>query len=245
MTKKIIKTRDDYALGLADKNGKRNGGFFKMLMVMRQNQEKIASGELSEEELLESAYRMADQQIAKNMAGPDEEPQTFNESDQEYRDDQEARYREAYEWNDTNDEAALQMLLDLEVQQKVLNREFARANMSVKDRTDLLGELRNIAKDHSALQKQLGIDRVSRDSKKRTGDPMENFQNIIADGERKMLELMEEWPTVAAGINDLETLRAMAKHHLGLGMQGYQLLDPLLDAHRRIIMPTASSAVVV
>lgn len=243
MSNKPPKTRDDYALGAADKNGKRKGGFLAMLLAMKQNQEKLASGEISHDDLIQQAYEKADQQIAKNLAGPGEEPQTLTEADEAYRAAQEERYRVEYDWRDAtpNDEALLQMLLDLEVQQRVVNREFSKANLNVKDRTSLLGELRNIAKDHAELQKRLGFDRLARESKKANDDPMQEWQRVLVSAQQEQARLHAEWPQVAESARNLEELRALAKHHL---QRDYALLDPLLSAHQRLLSGSDSSAVV-
>lgn len=246
MSTKPVKTRDDYALGVANKQtGKRDGGFLKMLKKMANNRAKLVSGEISEDDLVVRAYEMADAQIAKNMAGPDEEPQTFSEEDAAYRAEQEDRYREAYDWSDAtpNDEASLQMILDLEVQARVVNREFAVAHMNVKDRKDLLGELRNIAKDHAELQKRLGFDRPSRENKKSSDDPMQEWKRVVESAQQEQARLFSEWPEVAASVSTQEELLALAKHHL---QRGYDLLVPLLDAHKRVLgtsVPSVSTSV--
>lgn len=244
MSTRPVKTRDDYALGAANKKtGRRKGGYLAMLKAQNQNQAKLAAGEITEDDLIQRAYELADEQIAKNMAGPDEEPQTFTEADQQYRDEQEARYREVYDWENANpnDEAQLQMLLDLEVQQRVVNREFSAAHMNVKDRTSLLGELRNIAKDHAELQKRLGFDRATRETKKAADDPMAEWQRVVVDGAAKFDELETEALTRFPEAKTLEELRALAKHTL---MLDYNIIDCLLENHLRLMGLQSTSSVV-
>lgn len=226
------KTREELALGVLDpKTGKRKGGFIVAQRKMRQNQEKIAAGIMSEDDLIEAAFRAADNYIARrDAAGDGDDP--FAEDDLEYRTAQEERYRELYEWNGANDEAALQQLLDLEVQSRSVNRAFSQAHLNVRDRTSLLGELRNIAKDHAALQKALGIDRVTRDNRARDEDPMQALREQIKSGAAKMQALIDEAPEFAAQASSEEELKALMKHTSGLP---YGWIDVWLAAHRRVL----------
>ena len=235
------KTVEDYALGAVNKKtGQRprkgEGGYLKMLMKMKQNQEKLATGEIVEEDLLRRAFEMAREAFEKQFAEPDvADPENPDPNgDVEYRSAQEDRYRGEYEWDsmNANDEASLNHLLDLEVQQRVLNRELARPHISVKDRTDLLAEIRNVSKDHAVIQKALGMDRATRDTKARTGDPMQVLKEQVKAGAELMQKLMDEFWAVCPTIENEAQLRYMTKHHLGLP---YGIVDPLLSTHRRVL----------
>ena len=246
MTDKPKKSREDLALGVLNpKTGRRKGGFIEMYRAMRQWQDWLTSGEKDEDDLIEAAFAKADDFIAKRDAAPGEDPTTDYQEDIEYRAAQEERYRSLYEWNEANDEAALQQLLDLEVQARATNREFARAHLPVKERVALLGELRNIAKDHSTLQQKLGIDRVTRDDRARKEDPMQALQEQIKLGAAKVRQLREEWAAMAPTILTIEELIARAQHHSGLPQEW--IVDTL-EAHKRLLgiaVPSDSTAAVV
>lgn len=242
VTDRPQKTREELALGVIDpKTGKRKGGFIVAQRKMKQNQEAMAAGLLSEDELVEKAFRAADAYIARrDAAGDGDDP--FSDDDADYRLEQKERYEELYEWNDANDRAALEQLLDLEVQSRAVNREFSRAHLNVKDRTSLLGELRNIAKDHAALQKALGIDRITRDSRARSEDPMQALREQIKLGADYVRQLREEWPSVAPTVKSMEELVALAQHHSGMPVEWVQAT---LAAHKRLLAVDGDSTAAV
>ena len=212
-----------------------------MYRAMRQWQEWLTTGEKTEDDLIEAAFEAADKQIAKRNAKPGEDPQTYTAEDEEWRLEQEARYRKEFDWNEANDESALQMLLDLEQQLRALNREFSKASLNVGDRVELLKELRNIAKDHSALQKTYGIDRVSRENRSRTEDPMAALRSQITAGADYVRRLRGEWEAVAPTITSIEELVARAQHHSGLSQPW---LLATLAAHRRLLGVDSTDVVV-
>lgn len=234
------KSVEDYALGPVNKKtGQRprkgEGGYLRMLMKMKQNQEALAAQEITEEDLLERAFEMARKQFAKQFDEPEvteDNPDPFG--DQEYRREQEERYRQEYEWDslNANDEASLTDLLDLEVQSRILSRALNSQHLSVKDRTELLGERRNIAKDHATLQKALGMDRATRDTKARTGDPMQVLKEQIKSGAEMMQRLIDEAPKQFATAANEGELRILMKHHLGFP---YAIVDATLREHRRVL----------
>lgn len=234
MSDKTPKTREELALGVLNpKTNRRKGGYIEMYRSMRQWQEWLTSGEKGEDDLIEAAFAQADKMIARRDAGTSDPGRLADDiEDQEYRQAQEERYRSEYDWNSSNDEAELQRILDLEVQSRATNREFAKASLNIKDRTALLGELRNIAKDLASLQKGLGIDRPTRDTRRRTEDPMAALHTQIESGAAKMRELVDEWVERSHEAQTIEELRALAKHHLTLPLA---VIDATLDAHRRIL----------
>jgi len=231
------KTREELALGVLNpRTGKRDKGYLNMLHVMKQNREKIALGELAEEDLVERAFVMADKEIARREAGPGEDPINQDEVDSAYREEQETAYRKQYDWGDdntnANDEASLQMILDIEIEQRRLQRQMRRVKIDWKERTELLGEMRQLATTHASLQKSLGIDRTARDQQRRTADPMAVLKEQIIAGAAQMQSLLDGWAEVAPTIQSEASLRYLSKHHAGLP---YGFIDPLLKAHRRVL----------
>lgn len=234
MTTKTPKTRDELALGVLNpKTGKRKGGFINMYRVMPNYRDKLTSGELTEDELIEIAYEKADEFINKRSEqGSDGDRIAEAAADLDWRAEQEARYKAEYDWNDANDESALQMLLDLEVQMRALNRELTKAKLSIGDRVELTKEMRNFAKDHAGLQKALGIDRVSRENRRRDEDPMAALKEQIQLGAAYVQQLRDEWVEVAPEIITIDELIARAQHHSGLPQEW---ITAMLDAHRRLL----------
>lgn len=233
---------DELALGkLNIKTGKRKGGFIEEQRNMRQNQEKLAIGEIGEDDLIEMAYarawtwlkREADRTGANAVTDLDEE-------DAAYAAAQEARYRSDYDWDESNanDDAGLTMLIEYEVQARRLKRDLQRSNIPWKERVELLGELRQMGNTHANLQKSLQIDKATRDSRQRSEDPMEALRREIDSGARKMTELIDEWAAVAPTAATEEELRALMKHHVGLP---YAWINATLSAHKRILGITTPS----
>jgi len=225
--------RDDLALGKRDKHGNRpkSGGYKRMYEVMQQNKEKLLSGEIDEDDILQMAYDKAERELARRAAG-DSIKGTLTEQDLAYRASQEQRYRDLFTWNDANDEAALNALLDLELQQRVITRDLASASLNVKDRTALTSELRNLAKDHTDIQKRLGIDALTRDTKARAEDPMQEFRAQQEAAEAYFNAMVSESSLAAAAANTVEELRALMAHHLAIPR--YSAIDPWLLAYDRI-----------
>lgn len=228
------KTREELALGVLNpKTGKRKGGYVNMYRAMRQWQEAIASGEKSEDDLIEAAFEYADRTIHKRGNPNDSEDViALAEEDAEWRLEQEARYRAEYDWNDSNDESSLQQLLSLEHHVRVLDRELARATLSIKDRVELTKELRNFTTNHADLQKKLGIDKPGRESKSRTEDPMAELRKQINAGADYVRKLREEWAEVAPEVKSIEELIARAQHHSGLPQDW---IRATLAAHSRLL----------
>lgn len=234
MTTKIPKTRDELALGVLNpKTGKRKGGYVNMYRAMKQWQEWLVSGEKSEDDLIEAAFEKADEVIERRSGDTGEQGVIAAAAeDIEWRAEQEARYKAEFDWNDANDESALQFILDLEVQMRALNRELAKAKISIGDRVELTKEMRNFAKDHAGLQKSLGIDRVSRENRKRGEDPMAELKRQITQGAAYVQQLRDEWVEVAPDIKTEEELVARMQHHSGLSQEW---ITASLDAHKRLI----------
>ena len=233
-------TRDDLALGRQDKNGRRNGGYLKMLMAGKQWKEKLASGEMTRDDLIVKAYETADRELEKRAEAQNSGANVDAlAEDEEYRVEQKARYLADYQWDSTNanDEVGLDHLLDLEVEQRRIKRSLdaLRSSANFKERESLWDALREVGKAHAEQQRALGIDRLHRDAAARNADPMDAFREIVFDWAEKRNALLDEWPAVATSLGNEAELRSLAKHHGALGERGYEFLDPLLEAHRRIL----------
>lgn len=233
MSARPPKTRDELALGVLNpKTGKRRGGYVNMYRAQKQWQEALTSGDKSEEDLIEAAFEYADKIIDKRSGETGEQSEiALAAEDLEWRGDQEARYRIQYEWNDANDEASLQMLLDLEMHLRSLNRALLDVR-NIKDRVELTKELRNFAKDHVDIQKKLGVDRVSRENRRRDEDPMTALREQIKLGADYVRKLREEWSSVADEVVSIDELVARAQHHSGLPQDWIQAT---LRAHARLL----------
>lgn len=235
---------DELALGrLNPKTGKRKGGFIGSVRAMKQNQESLAIGDINEDDLIEMAYRQAWNYLKREAERKNETVDTADEEDAEYAIEQERRYREEYDWDESNanDDAGLVMLIELEVQSRRLKRELNKSGIAWKERTELLGELRNIAKDHAVLQKSLQIDRATRDNRSRTEDTMEALRTQIRLGADKVRQLREEWAEVAPECKTIEELVARAQHHSGMPAEW---VLATLAAHRRLLGVDSTGVVV-
>lgn len=229
------KTRDELALGVINpKTGKREKGYITMLRVMKQNREKLVSGEISEEDLLERAFTMADDEIARREARPGEDPVTLDAADAAYAAAQEERYRREYGWEESNanDDAALTNLIHFEVEIRRLKRNLDKAGIPLDEKVEALKELRLLAKAHTDLQKSLVIDRTTRDNQRRTADPMAVLKQQIEEGAALIQSYIESAPVAFAAVENEASLRMMLKHHLGLP---YAIIDSLLAEHRRVL----------
>jgi hypothetical protein len=231
---------DELALGkLNPKTGKRKGGFIGAVRSMKQTQEKLSIGELDEDDLIEQAYRQAWNYLKREAAQAGGDVDTFEEEDAEYARVQEARYREEYDWDDSNanDDAALTNLISLEVESRRLKRDLQRPNIPWKEKTGLLDQLRQLALTHANIQKSLQIDKATRENRRRSDDPMDALKREIQSGAEKMRALIEEWSAVAPTASNMEELRALIKHHSGLP---YAWIDVTIAEVQRL-SPTVQS----
>jgi hypothetical protein len=154
----------------------------------------------------------------------------FAEADEDYRQKQERKYRDDYQWNSSNDESSLGHILDLEVQIRQINREIDEAGILDKDK--LRSRLNDTIKEHRLSMAALGIDRISREKKTQTGDPMDDWERIKKEALTKKEMHRAEFIEKAASASTEAELRDIIKYGLLLT---FKEIDPLLSNHRRVL----------
>ena len=209
----------------------------KMYKSAQQYRQKLASGEMSEDDIVEMAAIKADEWIAQREATrASADSKTDADVDQDYRAEREALYRREFQWNEANDENSLQQLLTLEVEMRRTERELGRASATSRDKEFLRGQLKDLVATHTGLQKMLGIDRTTRDVRKAAGDPMAAWRAVVDSGAAKMQALTEEFPQAIRQAATEAEMRPLVKHHLGFP---YAIVDALLAQHRQVLgLPT-------
>ena len=170
-TKKIESIRDLAEGELIGEPEQRSGGLLAQFRSQKQNVQALSAGEKTDEDLLRQAYSAALSRLEGRIAASDATAEAV--SDDAYRSDQEARYRSAYGWDESNvnDEVALDNLLDLAVEMRRVRRELKRA-VSARERGNLRDQLRDLGRSFGDRQASMGIDKLARDHQSRNADPM-------------------------------------------------------------------------
>jgi hypothetical protein len=211
-------------------------GYFNMYRTQRQNQEKLAAGDITNEDLWAQAYEKAEKVIEERMLVLTGGAQTALDLSQEirvYREAQETRYRELFEWNSANDEASLSNILDVESQIFEVDRKLLNTTISSTDRDRMMDRHGKLVKQHADLVSLAGIDRVSREKKKDTTGPIEDWNAIKAKASDHMEKMKETFGQAAQEAQTESQLRDAIKYHLGVPFKG--IIDVILSNHRRVL----------
>lgn len=207
----------------------------KMYRVMPQYRDKLASGLMSEDELWEMAARYADKQIEKRheaLAGEKVTRQSKVEEDLNFREERERAYRAEFDWNGANDEASLDGLISLEMQMRVVTRELEDPHTNADFLPGLRASLANLTKEHRTLQKDLGIDRTSRERAKASTNTVDDWDRIKKEAKQKLDDLAEEFEHEAAKVETEADLRDRLKFHFAIP---FNCVDSVLSHHRRVL----------
>lgn len=225
---KVVKTRDELI-----ESG------LKMYRVMPQYRDKLASGLLSEDELWEMAARWADKQIEKRtegLIGAKKTREAMQAEDISFKQEREAAYRGQYDWNTSNDEASLEGLISLEMQMRVVTRELEDPHTSADFLPGLRNQLANLTKEHRTLQKDLGIDRTTREKEKQSKNTVDDWDRIKREAKEKLEELSKEFGLWAVQVQTEADLRDRMKYHFAIPFAD---VDTILSNHRRVLgLPT-------
>src|SRR5690606_15580467 len=101
-------------------------GFLRAQLKMKQNTTKLATGELTRQDLVRRATELAEAQFRRNLERDGEIAKASDnvrltiEEVEEYRASRFEAYNEAFEWNEANDKASLDALVELETQLHVI-----------------------------------------------------------------------------------------------------------------------------
>lgn len=219
------KTRDDRAKA-----------YFRMYSNMVQNKTKLASGEISEEDLWIRAYDKADQKIKEELDQGYDAVEKVRDAHQElvkFRNERENQYRTAYDWNTSSDERTLNNILDNEVYTREITQELERPALTQLEREKLLDRHSKLIKDHRDLLSSAGVDRLSREKKAQTFEPMEDWDRVKRQAFEKMEELRREFGLAADRCEDEFELMNIMKYHLGFEFDG--IIGKILSTHRRTL----------
>lgn len=206
-----------------------------MYKAGNQWQAKLASGEISEDELWEMAARWADRQIElreKRLIGDKVTREEKQESDLEWRESRLNAYRSQYEWNDANDEGSLDALVSLEMQMRVVSRELEDPKTDDNALKDLRASMANLSKEHRTLQKDLGIDRSTREKAKSAKNIVDDWDRIKQEAAEKLESLIVEFHEWAEQVETEADLRDRMKYHFAIP---FAAVDDVLSNHRRVL----------
>lgn len=211
-------------------------GYQKMYKVMRQYREKLASGDMTDEDLWNLAYEKADKVIddrMKALTGRSEDALDLSIQIQSFREAQEGNYRDLYEWNTANDETSLIHILDTECSIYEIDTKLRNTAISTVDRDRLMDRHSKLVELHAKLLSAAGIDRVTREKKKEATGPMEEWTSIKRRAKDHMDNLKASFPERARSAKTESELRDAMKYHLGVPFDG--LIDVILREHRRVL----------
>jgi hypothetical protein len=221
---KAMKTRDELI-----ESGRR------MYRVMPQYRDKLVSGLMSEDELWEMAARYADKQIEKRtemLVGEKKTRESMQQSDAQFKEEREQAYRTEYIWNDSNDEASLEALISLEMQLRVVTRELEDPHTPQDSLAKLRADLNNLTKEHRTLQKDLGIDRTTREKQAASKNTVDDWDRIKHEAKQKLEELSAEFGLWAVQVQTEAELRDRMKYHFAIPFVD---VDTVLSNHRRVL----------
>lgn len=224
MNQKEPKSRDELAKS-----------YFSMLSRLKQNQGKLAAGDISKDDLWEQAFDLADRKIEERLnvlRGANYDKEQLAKEIQQYREDQELKYRNLYEWNDANDESTLKNLLDVESNIYEVKRSLANVSLSLEAKDKLYERHTKLVMAHKELLSAAGIDRLSREKKQQTAQPIEDWFRVKRTAHEKMLDLEAKFPLEAANVETEEDLRDLIKYHLGYN---FVIVDAILSNHRKTL----------
>ena len=207
---------------------------YNQAKTRKQNRNPDGSLKVTEDDLQYQAHNYMQKMLDKDAAQSvlrKEHQERMNLEDEDYRLQQEEKYRSEYEWNTSNDESSLTHLLDLEVQIRSINRDIINS-LNVADKDKLRSRLTDTVREHRQLQHDLGIDRPAREKKVASGDPMDDWDRIKREATVKKQQQREKFLTEVQGVKTEGELRDIIKYGLLLK---FDVIDTMLEHHRRVL----------
>lgn len=223
--KKEPKTRDELARSR-----------FNVIKNQHQNKVKLAAGDISADDLWVRAYELADKMIEariENLKGKSESRVDLMAEIQEFRETQEQKYRELYDWNDANDETTLKNILDNESNTFEVKRSLQDPTLPMDLKDKMYDRHTKLTLAHRDLLNAAGIDRLSREKKVQSAQPMDDWERVKEAAERKMETLKVEFLERAEKATSEMDLRDQIKYCFGYDFEG--IVDPMLINHRRVL----------
>lgn len=225
MPPKEPKTRDQLARS-----------WYNVVKNQVQNKKKLLDGTLAEDDLWAQAYNIADRKIEEridNLRGKADTRADLMVEIQNFRENQEEKYRELYEWNDANDETTLKNILDNESNTFEVKRSLQDPTLPMDLRDKAYDRHTKLTLAHRDLLNAAGIDRVSREKKVQSAQPMDEWNRVVEAAGKKMETLKADFPERAAKATSEEDLRDQIKYCFGYDFEG--VVDHILVNHRRVL----------
>ena len=207
----------------------------KMYSVMPQYRDRIASGDLSKDDLWAMGAQYADKQIEKRteaLVGEKQTREKMLQSDLDFKEERDREYRQEFDWNTSNDEASLEALISLEMQMRVVTRELEDPHTNADLLPGLRKSLGDLTKEHRTLQKDLGIDRTTRERAKQDRNTVDDWDRIKKEAKEKLEELSAEFGLWAVQVETEAELRDRMKYHFAIPFAD---VDTVLSNHRRVL----------
>lgn len=206
----------------------------RMYKNLPQYRHKIAIGEMTADDIRFMAEEWADKKIREKIKDVDQkklDAEAIKSDDERYREKQRRAYRQAFDWNNANDEASLDQLLDLELQIRAIRRDMEKAS-DYKSKNSYRNALTKAIAEHRNLQKDLQIDRSSREKKRSATNVIDDWDRIKVDAAKKIEELNSEFAEMASEVKTEAELRDRIKFH---GVIPFDMVDQILINHRRVL----------
>lgn len=214
----------------------RAAAHFRTLKNQYHNAQKLADGEIDEEYLLERAYEYVDRKMAEEITEAQKGEVNIRQKKADitlYRKKREKEYKSLYQWNSASDEQTLDNILDNECYTLEVTQMLALPGLTMAEREKYLERHSRLVKDHKDLLIAAGIDRLAREKKQATYEPLEDWNRIKHQAAERIQQLKSEFPNAAAECETEGDLRDIIKYHFGFDFEG--IVDPLLAHHRRVL----------
>lgn len=222
---KTPKTRDQRA-----------AAHFRTLSNQYQNKLKLEHGDIDEEYLWERAYEYVDRKIAEELEDAKSGEVQIKQQKKnvlEYRKEREQEYRTLYEWNTASDEQTLANILDNECYTLEVTESLGSPILTATERERLWDRHSKLVRDHKDLLIAAGIDRLAREKKQQSYEPLDDWLRIKQQAYERMQRLRLEFPEAAAKCETEADLRDVIKYHFGFDFEN--IVDPILREHRRVL----------
>lgn len=222
---RLPKTRDQRA-----------AAHYRVLANQHQNRDKLISGEIDEEWLWERSFDYADKTIKAELDAAERGEVGIKQRYldlENIRKEREQEYRTLYAWNTASDERTLSNILDNEMYTVVMVQQLQDPSLNMTEREKLLDRHSKLVKDHKDLLVAAGIDRLTREKKQATYEPLEDWNRVKLLSYQRMQKLQVDFPAAVADAASEGDLRDIIKYHLGYDFEN--IIDPLLANHRRTL----------
>lgn len=215
-------------------------GHQRRKLNMMQNQKALVEGTKTEADLWEESLKDAEDSLRNALERVGEEASAEKGISltpaqiSDYRMAREELYKELYEYNDANDLFSLMNLAQIETQIYINNWELAKPNLKPIDRQKYQEALAKLVESHTKLQKEIGIDKKSRDNAKANKSPIEKFEEQMRRAHVYRMSLLDNFPVEADNVTMEEgekELRELIKARLGFR---FALVDAIIRNIKRL-----------